>query len=60
MLKSKLLEFMSHMDQKQLQRFGEFLASPYFVKDDKLYLFFQAIRKYAPEFDSAKLENQFS
>lgn len=47
---------MSHMDQKQLQRFGEFLASPYFVKDDKLYLFFQAIRKYAPEFDSAKLE----
>ena len=47
MLKSKLLEFMSHMDQKQLQRFGEFLASPYFVKDDKLYLFFQAIRKYA-------------
>lgn len=58
MHKSKMLVFLRHLQPKDLGLFAEFLASPYFVKDEKLLLFFSAVRKFAPDYDSPNLEKE--
>ena len=56
MLNSKLFELIRHFDKKEWKRFGEFLASPYFIKDDALWQFYSGLNKYAPAFESPQLE----
>lgn len=43
---------------KELTRFGEYLASPFFTKDEELPVFFHYLKKYAPEFESRNLEKE--
>ncbi len=56
MLNSKLFELLRHFDKKEWKRLGDFLASPYFNKDDSLWEFYQGLSKYAPALDSKQLE----
>lgn len=58
MQKSKMIEMLSHLSPKELSRFGDYLASPFFNKDSELPAFYNYIKKYAPEFDSRNLEKE--
>ncbi len=47
-----------NLGSKELNRFSEYLGSPFFNKDTDLLIFYNHIRKYAPEFDSKSLEKE--
>ena len=59
MHKSKMIELLSFFSSKELGRFGEFLVSPFFNKDEEVVLFFKYIKPYGPEFTSNKLEKTY-
>ena len=47
-----------HLSPKEHTRFGEYLASPFFNKDEQLVAFYQYLRRYAPDFESRNLEKE--
>ncbi|MBL7775786.1 MAG: hypothetical protein JNK89_07260 [Saprospiraceae bacterium] len=47
---SKLLELLRQFNGRQLSRFRDFLASPYFNRTGELALFFQYLAPHAPAF----------
>lgn len=49
---------LKHFSTKELTRFGEYLDSPFFNKDEQLSVFYQYLRKFAPEFESRSLEKE--
>lgn len=55
---SKLLEILRKLDGRQLSRFGEFLRSPYFNKNQDNVLFFNYLQKYAPALDHSNLRKE--
>jgi len=58
MYKSKMIQMLRNLSPKELTRFGEYLASPFFNKDEQLPVFFHYLKKYAPEFESRNLEKE--
>lgn len=58
MYKSKMADMLKNFSTKELNRFSDYLASPFFNKDDTLLLFYNYIKKYAPEFDSRNIEKE--
>lgn len=56
MYKSKMIEMLRHFSTKELSRFSDYLASPFFNKDEELLVFYNYIKKYAPEFDSKNID----
>ncbi len=58
MHQSKLLELLRKFSPRQLSRFGDFVQSPYFNKNQDNVLFFNYLQKYAPSFDHKNLEKK--
>ncbi|MFN3939925.1 MAG: hypothetical protein ACK4IY_05020, partial [Chitinophagales bacterium] len=56
---SKMIELLKYFQPRELNRFREFLASPFFNKDEELLLFFNYIKKFAPDFDSPQIEKEY-
>ncbi len=56
MYKSKMIQMLKHFSTKELTRFGEYLESPFFNKDEQLSVFYQYVKKYAPDFESRQIE----
>lgn len=52
---SKLIRSLRRLSKRQLSRFGDFLASPYFNKQSNNIAFFDWLRKYAPAFSQPEL-----
>lgn len=51
-----MIEMLRHFSTKELSRFSDYLASPFFNKDEELLVFYNYIKKYAPEFDSKNID----
>lgn len=51
-----MLDILKKFSSRELGRFGDYLSSPFFNKDEEVVVFYHYIRKYAPEFDSRNLE----
>lgn len=58
MQKSKLIELLKTFDKKELREFKEYLASPLFNKNQDLSIFYEYLKKQAPEFKEKKMERQ--
>ncbi|MBP8753845.1 MAG: hypothetical protein KBH39_06450 [Chitinophagales bacterium] len=58
MQNSKMISLLRHFSQKELTQLGEFIASPFFNKDEDLILLFNYIKKFGPEFTSSKLDRK--
>jgi hypothetical protein len=55
MHQSKLIELLRKLSSRQLSKFEDFLASPYFNKNKDNILFFNFLKKYTPAFDHKNL-----
>ncbi|HMU70432.1 MAG TPA: hypothetical protein PKC38_10495, partial [Chitinophagales bacterium] len=51
-----MIQMLKHFSTKELTRFGEYLESPFFNKDEQLSVFYQYVKKYAPDFESRQIE----
>lgn len=51
MQNSKLIDLLKTFQARDFRRFENYLASPFFVTQDKFLLFFQVLRDFSPEFD---------
>ncbi|MEZ5014428.1 MAG: hypothetical protein R2794_09065 [Chitinophagales bacterium] len=58
MYKSKMVDMLSKFSTKDLNKFSDYLASPFFNKDAELLTFYNHIKKYAPEFSSRNMDKQ--
>lgn len=56
MHRSKLVELIKTFNTKELREFKEYLASPFFNKNTELLMFFEYLKKQAPEFKEKKVE----
>ncbi|MCB0571180.1 MAG: hypothetical protein KDC66_15515 [Phaeodactylibacter sp.] len=56
MHQSKLIELLQKLPARQLQRFGEFLRSPFFNKNTENELLFNHLLAFAPGFDAPELD----
>ncbi len=54
----KLIEVLKSLDRKEIKRFGEFVASPYFNKNENVIRLFEAVSKYHPAFDNRNLTTE--
>ena len=52
MYKSKITEFLKKLSEDELKKFGEFLASPYFNKNQNVVKLFNELKKHYPDFSS--------
>jgi len=48
----KLIEILGTFDKKEFRKFGEFVQSPYFNKNENVISLFEAISSYYPDFDN--------
>lgn len=53
-----MIEMLKHFSTKELSRFSDYLASPFFNKDEELLVFYNYVKKYAPEFDAKNIEKE--
>ena len=58
MYKSKMIDMLRNFNTKELNKFSDYLASPFFNKDNDLLLFYNHIKKYAPEFEVKKVDKE--
>ncbi len=58
MLKGNLIDTFKTFTPKEMREFGEFINSPYFIKNKKVKKLYDVLKKYYPKFDSSKLEKQ--
>ena len=56
--KSKLIQLLKTFQARDHRLFADFLASPYFNKNEELVRFYQHLRKLAPQFPERKIEKQ--
>ncbi|MCB9283200.1 MAG: hypothetical protein H6563_03930 [Lewinellaceae bacterium] len=56
MRQSKLLDLLRTLSTRQISRLEEYLASPFFNKNEDLLAFFRFLKNYAPDFAHADLE----
>lgn len=59
MQKSKMIELLSNFSAKELTKLGEFIASPYFNKDEEVILFYNFIRPLGADFSSKKVDKDY-
>ncbi|HMS34045.1 MAG TPA: hypothetical protein PKC91_08160 [Ignavibacteria bacterium] len=61
MLKSKLTQILSGLDQSTFRDFGKFINSPYFNSNKKVCELYEILKRYYPGFDASELsmENLF-
>ena len=54
-----MIELLSNFSTKDLTRFGEFLASPFFNKDEEVLLFYNFFKPLGPDFTSKKVDKDY-
>jgi len=55
MVTSKIILVLRKLSKNDLSYFRDFLASPYFNNKSKLLMFYDLLKKYAPDFDERKI-----
>ncbi len=55
---SKLVILLKTLDSKELRAFKDFVASPFFNKNEELILFYAYLKKIAPEFPLKKIQRE--
>ncbi|MEO8211474.1 MAG: hypothetical protein ABI840_13020 [bacterium] len=60
MLKSTLLDIIRTFSKDELNKFEDFVRSPYFNKKENVLSLFLEIRKYFPDFNSPELERELT
>ena len=57
----KIIQVLRSFNRKDVKRFGEFVASPYFNKNKSVKKLFDVFEKYHPDFDNRNftLENVY-
>lgn len=55
---SKLVEALRALTPKQLRRLDDFIASPFFNKNQEVYKLFKAVRKFEPSFTHNDLQKE--
>ena len=58
MKKSKVIQFLSAMDQGEFQRLDKYIHSPYFNSHKDTTRLFEYLKKHYPEFKATKVEKQ--
>jgi len=58
MKKSKLIELLKTFSPSEMQRFAEFVDSPYFNKNEDLVRFVQLLQKVYPDFPDEKIKKE--
>ena len=56
MFKSKALDVLRAFETKDFRLFNDFINSPYYNKNEELILFYEKLKKFAPQFQNKKLE----
>lgn len=58
---SKIIEALKSLDKKEFRRFGDFVSSPFFNKNENVTNLYTTLSEFYPEFESGKLslENLF-
>ena len=56
MVTSKIIQILKKLNKNELERFRDFVASPYFNNKGKLVHFYDMLLKYAPDFDERKID----
>ena len=56
MFKSKALDVLRAFETKDFRLFNDFINSPYYNKNEDLILFYEKLKKFAPQFQNKKLE----
>ncbi len=59
MEKSKLIELLSTFTSSELRAFKDFVASPFFNKNEELILLYDYLKKNAPSFPTKKLRREY-
>ena len=54
MQKTKLVEIIQALDDKEVKRFDEYINSPFFNKNEKVIVLLKFLRKYYPKFDHSR------
>lgn len=55
---SKIVQLLNCFSNKQLKKFKDFVASPYFNKKEEVLLLYNTLYKFAPNFESAKMSKE--
>src|SRR6187399_636282 len=58
MLKSNLLEIIKTFTPAEVKSFGEYVASPFFNKNESVTSLYEYIRKHYPDFEEKKMEKE--
>lgn len=53
-----MIEMLKHFSTKELNKFSDYLSSPFFNKDEDLVVFYNYVKKYASDFDSKAIDKQ--
>ena len=58
MQKTKLVEVIQGLNDKEIKRFDEYVNSPFFNKNDKVIELLKFLRKYHPNFDNSRFTKE--
>ncbi len=59
MVKSNLVELVKTFSPREIKEFGEYLASPFFNKNEGVIKLYDHLRKYFPDFDEKNMQKEF-
>lgn len=59
MLKSNLLEIIKTFTPAEVKSFGEYVASPFFNKNESVMRLYDYMRKHYPDFEEKKMEKEY-
>ncbi len=58
MQKTKLVEIIQALDDKEVKRFDDYVNSPFFNKNDKVIALLKFVRKYYPDFENNRFTKE--
>ncbi|CAN5542936.1 hypothetical protein BH10BAC5_BH10BAC5_29350 [soil metagenome] len=58
MISRNLIKILSDFTKEEFEKFGDFVSSPYFNKQDQIRNFFNYLKNYYPKFDPAHLTKE--
>ncbi|MGB1242080.1 MAG: hypothetical protein ACPG49_06145, partial [Chitinophagales bacterium] len=58
MQKTKLVEIIQALDDKEIKRFDDYVNSPFFNKSDKVISLLKFVRKYYPNFENNRFTKE--
>lgn len=59
MQKSKLIELIKTLSNKELRHFDDYVQSPFFNKNDHVTALFQYLKKFHPDYEDKKLDKEY-